>query len=96
LAFGTAPLNVPSPPKVVTVRNTGVIALPLTSITLTNVPPHPFSETTTCASSVAVGAACTISVVFNPQMAGAKAALLGVNVGGGAANQSVALSGTGQ
>jgi hypothetical protein len=96
LAFGTAPLGVPSPPQVVTVTNTGTLALPLAGITLSNVPPHPFSYTTTCASSVAVGAPCTISVVFNPQMAGAKSALLGVNVGGGAGNKTVALSGTGQ
>jgi len=67
--------------------------LPVTSITLSSPSPHPFSETNTCGTSVAVGATCTISVVFNPLLAEAKAAVLSINVPG--VTQTVALSGTG-
>jgi hypothetical protein len=95
LAFGNEPLNVLTAPQVITVTNTGTIPLPLTSITLSNVPPHPFSETTTCGSSVAVGGSCTISIVFNPLTAGSKAAALTIKAGNGGGTQTVALTGTG-
>jgi hypothetical protein len=68
----------------------------LTSITLSNVPPHPFSETNTCGTTVPVGTSCTVNVVFNPLMAGVKAAVLDVNVGGGGGSQTVTLGGTGE
>jgi hypothetical protein len=96
LAFGSEPLLVPTAPQVVTVKNTGTVALPLTSITLSNVPPHPFSETNTCGTTVPVGTSCTVNVVFNPLMAGVKAAVLDVNVGGGGGSQTVTLGGTGE
>ncbi len=95
LAFGSEPLNIATAPQVITVTNTGTIPLPLKSITLSNVPPHPFSETTTCGSSVAVGGSCTISVVFNPLTTGSKLAALTIKAGNGGGTQTVALTGTG-
>jgi hypothetical protein len=95
LAFGSVPHGTTSGPQSVTVTNTGTVALPITSITLSTTSPHPFSETNTCGTSVAVGSKCTISVVFNPTVTGSKTAKLSVNAGGGAGTKTVALSGTG-
>jgi hypothetical protein len=95
LAFGNETTNVASAPKAVTVTNTGSVALPITSITLSTTGSQPFSQTNNCGTSVAVGATCTISVVFNPASVGSAAATLSVNAGSGAGTQTVALSGTG-
>jgi hypothetical protein len=93
LAFGSVPHGTTSGPLSVTVKNTGTVALAITSITLTD--PVQFSQTNTCGTSVAIGATCTISVVFKPTSTGTKMATLNVNAGGGAGTQTVALSGTG-
>jgi hypothetical protein len=95
LAFGSQPHGTPSAAQSVMVKNTGTLALPVTSITLSTTSPHPFSQTNTCGTSVPVGSNCTISVVFNPTLTGPKTARLSVNAGGGAGTQTVALSGTG-
>ncbi len=95
LAFGNETTNVASAPKSVTVTNSGTVALPITSITLSTTGSQPFSQTNNCGSSVAVGATCTISVVFNPASAASATAMLSVNAGSGAGTQTVALSGTG-
>ncbi len=95
LAFGNELTNVPSTPKSITVTNTGTVALPVASIGLSTLGSQPFSQTNNCGSSVAIGASCTINVVFNPASTGSAAATLSVNAGGGAATQTVALSGTG-
>jgi predicted RecA/RadA family phage recombinase len=95
LAFGNETTNVASAPKSVTVTNTGTVALPITSITLSTTGSQPFSQTNNCGTSVAVGATCTISVVFDPASAESATATLSVNAGNGAGAQIVALSGTG-
>ncbi|MGO8856993.1 MAG: choice-of-anchor D domain-containing protein, partial [Steroidobacteraceae bacterium] len=81
--------------SLVTVQNTGTIALPLTNITLSGANPGQFSQTNTCGTSVAVGTTCTISVVFKPTWTGSIQATLNVNAGAGAGTQTVALTGTG-
>ena len=95
LAFGNQLTNIASAPKSVTVTNTGAVAVPITSIKLSNTGSQPFSQTNTCGTSVAVAAKCTISVVFNPASVGSATATLSVNAGNGAGTQTVALSGTG-
>jgi hypothetical protein len=96
LSFGAQAPNVPSQPMTVTVTNTGTTALAISSITLSiKNPPHPFSQTNNCGTSVAAGSSCQISVVFDPSGAGTKSATLSINAGGGAGTQAVALSGTG-
>ena len=95
LAFGNEITNVASAPKPVTVTNTGSVALPITSITLSTSGSQPFSQTNNCGTSVAAGKNCTINVVFNPASVGPASATLSVNAGSGAGTQTVALSGTG-
>jgi hypothetical protein len=93
--FGNQVTNVASAPKSVTVTNTGTVALPITSITLSSGGSQPFSQTNTCGTSVAVGSNCTISVVFDPATVGSASATLSINAGNGAGTKTVALSGTG-
>src|SRR6202521_2601200 len=93
LAFGNETINVASAPLSVTVTNTGTVSLPVTSITLSTPSPNPFSQTNTCGTSVAVGASCAVSVLFNPTSAGSAAATLSVAAGGN--TSTVNLSGIG-
>ncbi|MGP8114707.1 MAG: choice-of-anchor D domain-containing protein [Steroidobacteraceae bacterium] len=93
LAFGGQMINVASAPMLITVTNTGTVSLPITSVTLSAPSPNPFSQTNTCGTSVAVGASCTVSVVFNPASAGSANATLSVNAGG--KTSTVNLSGNG-
>ena len=93
LAFGSQMINVASAAQSVMVTNTGTVSLPITSITLSAPSPNPFSQTNTCGTSVAVGASCTVSVVFNPASAGSASTTLSVNAGG--KTSTVNLSGNG-
>ena len=95
LTFGTQIVNVASSPMTITVTNTGAVSLPISSITLSSASASSFSQTNTCGGSVAVGAKCTVSVVFNPTATGPASSTLSVNAGGGGGTQTVALSGTG-
>jgi Tol biopolymer transport system component len=94
LDFGNVPINTTTPAKVVTIANTGSAVLPISSITLAGWNPNQFAQTHNCPANLAVGASCTIKVVFKPiAPIGSKAALLNITPGGGAAIRSVALVG---
>ncbi len=95
VAFGNQLTNIASAPKIVTVMNTGTVALPITSIKLSSTGSQPFSQTNTCGTSIAVSAKCAVSIVFNPASVGSATATLTVTAGNGAGMQTVALSGTG-
>ncbi|MGH8336167.1 MAG: choice-of-anchor D domain-containing protein, partial [Gammaproteobacteria bacterium] len=95
LPFGNEKTNTATAPMPVTVTNTGTMALPITNIALSTAGVQPFSQTNTCGASIAVGASCTINVVFNPSSLGAASATLSINAGNGTATQGVALSGNG-
>jgi hypothetical protein len=92
LVFTNQQHGTTSAPQLVTLINTGPVAVPITGITIMG---GQFSETNTCGTSVAVSATCSISVVFMPTSKGAKSSTLKVAAGGGAATETVALSGTG-
>jgi hypothetical protein len=95
LGFGNQLINVASTAQSVTVTNTGAVALPISSITLSTSGSQPFSQTNTCGTSLASGASCTIRVVFDPASVGAATATLSIQAGNGAGTRTVALSGTG-
>ena len=95
LAFGNQALNLASSAKTITLRSTGIVALPITSISLGGTNPLQFAQTNNCGISVAAGASCTITVSFKPTTTGSKVATLSVAAAGGAGTKSVTLSGTG-
>ena len=82
LAFGSQMVNMASAPMSITVANTGTLPLPISSIALSPASPNPFAQTNTCGSSLAAAASCTVSVLFNPNLAGSATATLGINVDG--------------
>jgi hypothetical protein len=77
LVFSGQSLNTTSQPQVVTVTN-GDAAEMLGIITITGANPGDFAQTTTCGSSLAPGAPCTISVTFTPQASGIRKAQVNV------------------
>jgi len=93
LAFGNVPANTASAPASVTVTNTGSAALPITSIAFSGASAGRFSQTNTCGTSVAIGSACTISVVFTPTSTGYVWATLFVDTPG--LTHSAIVNGTG-
>jgi hypothetical protein len=94
LSFGNVPRGTTAA-KTVRISNTGTVLLPITSISLAGTNPGQFARTHNCPARVAVGASCTVRVVFKPTSTGAKSAILRVTPAGGAAAKSVPLSGRG-
>jgi hypothetical protein len=97
LAFPSTKVGSSSKAMVVTLENTGVSALKLSSggITIGGADPGSFAKTTTCASALADNATCTISVTFKPTKTGALSATLEVADNASGSPQKVALTGTG-
>ncbi|MGD0696242.1 MAG: FG-GAP-like repeat-containing protein [Terriglobia bacterium] len=91
LDFGTQVVNTTSAAQTVTITNTGVLALSITSI----VASRDFAQTNNCGSSVAIGGSCTISVTFTPSSTGTRSGSVKITDNAGGSPQSVALTGTG-
>ncbi|MEZ2347835.1 lamin tail domain-containing protein [Terriglobus sp. RCC_193] len=72
-----------------TLTNTGETAISITGFTVTG----DFAQSNNCGSSLAVGSACAINVVFTPTATGARTGSIKVN--GSATVSTVSLTGTG-
>ena len=84
------------PVQKVTLKNTGTAALAISSIAITGTNSTEFVKTaTTCGASLAVKAACTISVEFKPAATGARSAAISITDNGSGSPQQVLLGGTG-
>jgi hypothetical protein len=96
LSFASTLVGATSAAQVVTVKNTGTVAVTLTSETITGTHASSFVKSaTTCGTSLAAGASCTVSVEFKPAAAGALSASLSLADSATGSPQSVALTGTG-
>lgn len=98
LPFTGTPVGSSTAAQVVTLKNTSAsAALTIGSggITFTGTNPGSFTKTTTCGSSLAAGASCTISVSFKPATTGALSATLSVADNATGSPQTVSLTGTG-
>ncbi len=91
LTFPTQLVGTASTPQNVTLTNTGVAALTITSIATTG----DFSQTNNCGTSVAVNASCTISVTFTPTTINTRTGTVVVTDNAPASPQTVALAGVG-
>jgi hypothetical protein len=81
-----------------TLSNTGNATLNITGITLTGVNPADFAIATTgttCASTLAAGATCTIAATFTPAAAGSFTASISVADNATGSPQTATLTGTG-
>lgn len=91
LTFSNENPNTTSPPQSVTLSNYGTMPLNITDITTT----ANFGETNTCASSLASGASCAVSVTFTPNATGTFSGTLSVTDNAPGIPQTVSLTGTG-
>jgi hypothetical protein len=94
LPFSSQYVYETSTAHVATVANTGGVALPMPTVTITGTDHALFSKSTTCTGAIALGKSCTISVKFKPVSTGSKTATLNVSVAGTVA-KTVALTGVG-
>lgn len=90
LTFSSTPVGTSSAAKTVTLTNTGNATLNIAGIQASG----DFSQTNTCASTVAASASCTISVIFAPATTGARSGSLTISDDASASPQTVPLSGT--
>ena len=95
LTFATQPVRTTSTAQSVTLTNFGTASLSITSINFTGTDPADFARSTTCGSSLAPGASCTISVTFTPMQGGSRTATLAVADNAPFSPQTVSLKGTG-
>ncbi len=96
LGFGTLAVGLTSVVHKVTLTNVGTTALTISSIAVTGAEAADFPETaTTCGSSLAAAASCTVSLTFKPSTTGARSANLTVTDNAAGSPQQVPLSGTG-
>ena len=95
LGFGNQAIDMTSATKTVTLSNTGNAALSITSLALTGTNASDFAQANTCGSSLAVGANCTIVVMFTASVSGTEAASLSIADNCSGSPQTVSLSGAG-
>ncbi len=94
LAFGAQTVVMSSAAKVITVTNIGGAALSVTGVTVTGTQAANFVQSNTCASSVAPGATCKISVIFTPTAGGAASATITIDSNASTSPTTVAVSAT--
>jgi hypothetical protein len=90
LTFPSTALGSTSVAQIVTVKNTGTVAMTVTGVTLTGA----FAQTNTC-TSVPAGGTCTVSITSVPTVAGAQTGILTLNDNAQGNPQAVALTGMG-
>ncbi len=95
LTFASTNVGSSATAQTVTLKNTGTAALTISGITLTGAAASSYSKTTTCGSSLAVSASCTVAVTFKPMAAGSLKASLSFADNAANSPQTVALTGTG-
>ena len=94
LVFAAQQVSTSSAAQVVTLSNTGLAPLPVTSIAIIGANAADFSQSNSCGTTLLPGVSCPISVSFTPSAAGARTASLRIIDQGG--TQLVPLTGTGQ
>lgn len=90
LAFGAQVLNIPVT-GTVNLNNIGDAPLALSSIAATG----DFSQANNCSASLAAQASCTVSITFQPTVAGVRNGTLAITDSAADSPQSLPLSGTG-
>jgi hypothetical protein len=68
LSFGARQAGSTSPAQTVSITNSGTSAATLSGVTVTG----DYAQTSTCGSSLAAGASCTVSVTFTPTASGSR------------------------
>jgi hypothetical protein len=95
IAFGNQGLTTTSAVRNVTVTNSGVAPLTVSSVALTGANSGDFVLTNGCTATVAVGGTCTVGVAFRPTVAAARTASVTITSNAQTATGTIALTGTG-
>jgi hypothetical protein len=95
LTFASQAIGTNSKPQMTTITNDGTATLNISGIVLTGSNPGDFDQRNTCGTSLAVGASCTISVLFRPTAAFTRTADVSISDDATASPQTVTLTGTG-
>jgi hypothetical protein len=95
LAFASQMQGTTSAGQGVTVTNSGNASLAISSIAISGTNGGDFGDTTTCGSTLAAGASCTVTVTFTASAAGSRSASLIITDNASGSPHTVALSGTG-
>ncbi len=91
LDFGNQDQGTVSASQTITLTNSGSAALNIASIAVSG----PFSSGGTCATSVAAGSNCTITIAFSPTVAGSATGVLTISDNTPTSPHTISLSGTG-
>jgi F5/8 type C domain/Abnormal spindle-like microcephaly-assoc'd, ASPM-SPD-2-Hydin len=91
LTFGSTTVGSAAAAQNVTLTNSGTATAAVSSIAATG----DFSQTNNCGSSIAAGASCAVSVVFDPVATGTRSGSLSISTSAANSPTSVSLSGTG-
>jgi hypothetical protein len=95
IPFAAALVGTTGAETIVKLRNYGTVSVPLTSVVLGGSNANQFVLRNACGASIAVGTTCQLGVSFKPTATGNKIASLMITGGGGAAVNTIALTGTG-
>ncbi|TAN21483.1 MAG: choice-of-anchor D domain-containing protein [Acidobacteria bacterium] len=79
LSFGSEPVGTASAAQTVKLTNGGTVAV--SGLTIVSTPDFPF--TTTCTSTLAAGANCSVAVTFDPTASGQRTGSLNITASGG-------------
>jgi hypothetical protein len=91
LTFASQTVGTTSTAQTATLTNSGNAPLNITGISASG----DFAQTNTCATSLAIGSSCQISVTFAPSAAGNRTGSITIAQSGGGSPPTIALSGTG-
>jgi hypothetical protein len=94
LTFGPQAIGTTSSPQMVTITNTGLLTLTISSIGITGADASDFAQTNTCGPTLAPNADCQVSVTFKPTAIGSRSAAVSVTDDAPGSPQSVSLAGT--
>jgi FG-GAP-like repeat/Abnormal spindle-like microcephaly-assoc'd, ASPM-SPD-2-Hydin/Cep192 domain 4 len=94
LSFGQQTIGTSSPPKTVTLTNTGSLTLTISNVSITGTNASDFAQTNNCPSTLGTNASCLISVTYTPSAAGNRTAAVSITDNGPGSPQVVALTGT--
>jgi subtilase family serine protease len=97
VSFGTQKVGTTSQSKSVTIKNNLPTMLTFSAFSFGGTNPGDFRQSaTTCGSTLAPSASCTISIVFTPTASGSRNAVLNIVNNAVTSPQNVALTGTGK
>ncbi len=95
LNFGGQTVGTTSSGQTVTVKNTGGVALTISSVAIGGADPNDFSSTNTCTAPVQPNQTCSLTVTFSPTATNTRTAALTITDNAANSPQSVPLTGSG-